>query len=226
VNEVGLWILDGVALATLLADVVTLFLFVLAQVRWGVRLRGLPKHKVRLRKSMLLGLDRLLVCTLWVWEARMDRVLVSLVGQLLLVTRLIIASHDGACSDAWLEFEDLLCALGLGDIVHWRLVEWVLHRFVLHGGLARGPASLAKTLLLIFYGHSLSLGGVLGLDRLNGLRVDHVSVLRSNIKVGGLHDALSLGNFNFLFRFVCLVLEVEVGVVGGADGMRCKTKLL
>lgn len=95
-----------------------------------------------------------------------------------------------------------------------------MHRFVLHGGLARGPASLAKTLLLIFYGHSLSLGGVLGLDRLNGLRVDHVSVLRSNIKVGGLHDALSLGNFNFLFRFVCLVLEVEVGVVGGADGMR------
>jgi hypothetical protein len=53
----------------------------------------------------------------------MDRVLVSLVGQLLLVTRLIIASHDGACSDARLEFEDLLGTLGLGDIVHWRLVE-------------------------------------------------------------------------------------------------------
>ena len=92
--------------------------------------------------------------------------------------------------------------------------------------MARGPASLAKTLLLIFYGHSLGLGGVLGLDRLNWLWVDHVSVLRPNIKVGGLHDALSLSNFNFLFRFVCLVLEVEVGVVGGADGMRCKTKLL
>jgi len=84
--------------------------------------------------------------------------------------------------------------------------------------LPSGPAGLAQTLLLIFDGHGFSLG-VLGLNRLDWFWMNHISVLRPNIKVRGLHDALCFRDFGSLFGFVVLVLDVKVGVVGGADGM-------
>jgi hypothetical protein len=225
VDKVGLWVLDCITLAALFANVVAGLLDVFREICRGVCLWWLSQDKVCLWKPMLLSLDSFLISTLSVREAWMNWVLVGLVGQLLLIAWLLGACHHRARSNSWLKFENLLGALGLRGFILWGLVKGVLHRLILHGGLPSCPACLAQTFLLILDRHAFSLG-VLGLDRLDWFWVNHISVFGANIKVRGFHDALWLSDFGSLFSFVVLILDVEVGVVGWADGMSWKDKII